>query len=164
MSEAGAAHVLASVRVALGEELPAEERLRRVCQILADGLEGYDWVGFYLVDPRTGRDLVLGPYVGAPTEHTRIPFGAGICGQAAEALETFVVRDVSAEENYLACSLEVRSEIVVPVFHEGRLVGELDIDSHQLARFGGEDQRIVEEVASLAGPACATAVAEGHAA
>lgn len=82
---------------------------------------------------------MLGPYVGAATDHTRISFGQGICGQAAEREEAFVIQDVSRESNYLACSLTVKSEIVVPVFKEGVVVGELDIDSHVLSPFSATD-------------------------
>jgi len=124
------AALLQRAREAAGGSQGPAERLQTICRLLRDGLEGYDWVGFYLVDPAADRSLVLGPYEGEPTEHTRIPFGRGICGQAAERGETVVVDDVSQESNYLACSTAVQSEIVVPVYHGGSLVGELDIDSH----------------------------------
>ena len=124
-----------------------EETLTRICQLLSDEIDYFDWVGFYLVDPNKERELVLGPYVGAETDHNRIGFGQGICGQAAETEKTFVIQDVSKEDNYLACSLNVKSEIVVPVFKGGRLVGELDIDSHVLAPFDDNDQRYLEIIA-----------------
>ena len=127
--------------------------LRGICQLLHDEVEGYDWVGFYLVDPPGSRELALGPFVGAPTEHVRIPFGKGVCGRAAELRSTVVVDDVSRESNYLACSLNVRSEIVLPIFRKDELVGELDIDSHQLSRFGSDDRaflsRVVETVSAV---------------
>lgn len=107
-----------------------EEKLQQICQLLADEVEVFDWVGFYVVDPDAERELVLGPYVGEATDHTRIPFGKGICGQAAETNETFVVQDVSQADNYLSCSIHVKSEIVVPVKKDGKFVAELDIDSH----------------------------------
>ena len=90
-------------------------------------MEHYDWVGFYLAE---GRELVLGPFVGAPTEHVRIAFGHGVCGQVAESGETLVVPDVAAEANYLSCGSAVRSEVVVPIFADGEFVAQLDIDSH----------------------------------
>ena len=118
--------------------------LQRVATLLRREVPHYDWVGFYLVV--AGRRLELGPYDGEPTEHTSIQFGSGICGQAAEREETFVVQDVSRETNYLSCSAKVKSEIVVPVFKAGRIVGELDIDSHQLEAFTAEDRAFLEEL------------------
>jgi L-methionine (R)-S-oxide reductase len=120
--------------------------LQAVCDLLAGRVDHYDWVGFYLADGES-ETLVLGPFVGAPTEHVRIPFGEGICGQAAARRETLVVPDVSAEANYLACSLAVRSEIVVPVMRGGRFVAEIDIDSHTLSAFADADRALLEGVA-----------------
>jgi L-methionine (R)-S-oxide reductase len=142
----------------LAEAGPAPaSALQATCALLAERVAHYDWVGYYLVDPESPRELFLGPYVGEPTEHGRIPFGRGICGQAAETEETFIVQDVTAESNYLSCSLSVRSEIVVPVFHEGRIVGEIDIDSHALAPFTEEDRALLERVAELTAPLCEAA-------
>ncbi len=131
---------------------PGESRAKAeaICRRLRDRVDHYDWVGFYLVDPDAERELVLGPYVGEPTEHTRIPFGRGICGQAAETEETFVIQDVSKETNYLSCSVHVRSEIVVPMFKDGALIGELDIDSHALAPFTDEDEAFLAAVCDAA--------------
>ena len=121
-----------------------ENTLQNVCVILSERIPYFDWVGFYLVDREREGELVLGPFVGAPTEHVRIPFGKGICGQAAERKETFVVQDVSQEDNYLACSVEVKSEIVVPIMSGDRVLGELDIDSHELEPFSDVDRRYLE--------------------
>jgi GAF domain-containing protein len=154
------AALLQRAREAAGGSQGPAERLQTICRLLRDGLEGYDWVGFYLVDPAADRSLVLGPYEGEPTEHTRIPFGRGICGQAAERGETVVVDDVSQESNYLACSTAVQSEVVVPVYHGGSLVGELDIDSHRSARFGPEDRAFVEAVAGISAPLVAALAAQ----
>jgi len=123
--------------------------LQSVCALLADRVAHYDWVGFYLVDPDADQELVLGPYVGAPTEHTRIPFGRGICGQAAATEATFIIQDVTQETNYLSCSPHVLSEIVVPIFKDGMVAGELDIDSHILAPFTDADQAFLDEVCKL---------------
>ena len=109
----------------------------------------YDWVGFYLTDPEKKDELVLGPYEGDPTEHTRIPFGRGICGQAAATKETFVVQDVSKEDNYLSCSVHVKSEIVVPIIRDGEVLGELDIDSHTVEPFTDGDREFLERVCEL---------------
>lgn len=132
--------------------MDARQVMKTTCKLLAERVPHYDWVGFYLVDGENERELVLGPYVGEPTEHTRIGFGQGICGQAAEREETFVVPDVAEQDNYLSCSLRVRSEIVVPIFREGRVVGEIDIDSHTVDPFGPEDRIFLERIASLLGP------------
>ncbi len=124
------------------------EKLKTICQSLRDGVAYYDWVGFYIVDA-SKRDLVLGPFAGEPTEHVRIPFGKGICGQAAERKETFIVQDVSKETNYLSCSPRVQSEIVVPIFKNGEILGELDIDSHTLSPFTPEDREFLEDVCQM---------------
>lgn len=134
-------------------QVPPAEVLRAVCRTLAERHDGYDWVGFYVVDPTNPTDLVLGPFVGAPTDHVRIPFGRGICGQAAEAGRTIVVGDVSAEDNYLACSLSVRSEIVLPVWADGRIIAELDLDSHAPDRFSPRDEALLTAVCSRVVPA-----------
>ena len=126
-----------------------EEKLHAICALLEREVAHYDWVGFYLVDPARERELVLGPFVGAPTEHTRIAFGQGICGQAADTEMTFVIQDVSQETNYLSCSPHVQSEIVVPIFKDGAIVGEIDIDSHALAPFADADNVFLEQVAAL---------------
>ena len=128
--------------------LERNEKLQAICELLHDSVDYYDWVGFYLVDAPKA-ELVLGPFAGEPTEHVRIPFGRGICGQAAERKETFTVQDVSKESNYLACSPRVQSEIVVPILKDGQVVGELDIDSHVLSPFGREDVELLEGICSL---------------
>jgi len=117
-----------------------EQAMYLVCEYLHETDDTYDWVGFYVVDPETGVDLVLGPYTGAPTGHTRIPFGRGVCGRAASDRQPIVVPDVRTESNYLSCSIHVRSEIVVPVILEGRLIGVLDIDSHTPDAFDETDR------------------------
>ena len=109
-------------------------------------------VGFYLVDPHTSRELVLGPFAGEPTEHTRIAFGEGICGQAADTGKLFLIQDVMKETNYLSCSPNVRSEMVVPIFIGQKIVGELDIDSHKLHPFTKADSDLLEHVCRLVGP------------
>lgn len=123
-----------------------EVKLQEVCQLLADKIEVFDWVGFYIADPDADRELVLGPYVGEPTDHVRIPFGKGICGQAAESLETFVVQDVNKASNYLSCSVHVKAEIVVPVMQGDKFVAELDIDSHTKDSITEEHQQLLEEI------------------
>jgi len=134
---------------------PPAETLERVCGLLRDAVPHYDWVGFYLVWPDEPRTLRLGPFVGAPTDHQRIPFGRGICGQVAERQESLVVPDVAAQDNYLACSLQVRAEVVVPVFVDGRFAGQLDIDSHTADPFAPEERPQLEELCARVAPVVA---------
>jgi len=123
-----------------------DDILQQICQLLSDKVDIFDWVGFYLVEPDADRELKLGPYVGEPTDHVRIPFGRGICGQAADTLETYVVQDVNEAENYLSCSVDVKSEIVVPVMKGDQLIGELDIDSHTKNAISDEHKVLCEKI------------------
>ena len=130
----------------------AQFLMDRIAKRLHEKMTRYNWVGFYMLEKESGRDmLVLGPFKGSMTPHTRIPLNQGICGAAASTGKTIVVDDVNADSRYLACSLETKSEIVVPVFVHGKVVGELDIDSHFLAAFKPEDQELVEYCANLVG-------------
>ena len=126
----------------------SEQKLKEICELLVDNIHYYDWVGFYLVDGLK-KELVLGPFVGDSTEHTRIPFGQGICGQAAEKERTIIVQDVKKETNYLACAPEVNSEIVVPIFKSGKVTAELDIDSHAFSPFTWEDREFLEYLCKI---------------
>ena len=108
----------------------------------------YNWTGFYFMNDEK-QQLEIGPYVGAYTDHTVIPYGRGICGQVAVSGKTFEVPDVHAQDNYLACSLATKSEIVVPIYKGEDLVGQIDIDSHQLDPFTQEDHDLLEEVANF---------------
>jgi L-methionine (R)-S-oxide reductase len=126
--------------------------MQEVCQLLHERMLKYNWVGFYLLEPGTQPPmLVLETFVGAMTPHTRIPLNQGICGAAASSGKTVVVDDVSKDSRYLACSLETKSEIVVPIFVQREVAGELDIDSHFSAAFGIEDQGLVQYCAELVG-------------
>lgn len=130
----------------------ADELMKGITVLLNRIMLKYNWVGFYLLDTEADPPmLVLGHYVGAMTPHTRIPLDEGICGAAASSGKTVVVDDVNRDSRYLACSLETKSEIVVPVFVRGKVAGELDIDSHFLAAFGHEDRELVEYCAQLVG-------------
>ena len=119
--------------------------------LIAGRLPLYNWVGFYMLDPDDENTLVLGPFHGAPTEHVRIPVTEGICGAAVAQAETVIIDDVSADPRYLACSLETKSEIVVPIYVHGKIAGEIDIDSHELKAFGADDRRFLEECAVVLG-------------
>jgi GAF domain-containing protein len=123
-----------------------------VCKLLHERMLKYNWVGFYMLEPgATPPALVLEAFVGAMTPHTRIPLNQGICGAAASSGKTIVVDDVSKDPRYLACSLETKSEIVVPIFVKGQVAGELDVDSHFPAAFGAEDQQLVQYCAEAVG-------------
>ncbi len=120
-------------------------RLTRVCHLLRDSIPHYDWVGFYF-HATDKPELHLRAFAGEQTPHTVIPFGKGICGQVAESDENFVVPDVELQDNYIACSVDVRSEIVVPLFKGGKNIGQIDIDSHKPDAFSEEDERFLEFV------------------
>lgn len=122
-------------------------KLKKICQVLDQEIPYFNWTGFYFKNGNKD-ELVLGPYVGAPTDHTVIPFGKGICGQVAVSNETFVVPDVTAQDNYLACSMETKSEIVVPIIKNGENIGQIDIDSHTVNAFSLEDRQLLEWLCS----------------
>lgn len=125
------------------------EKLFAVCELLADEVPTFDWVGFYLVAEDAENELVLGPFVGASTDHNRIPFGVGICGQVALSHETFVSQDVTKEDNYLACSVDVNSEIVVPIMANDTFVAQLDIDSHTKNSITDEHKEALEKICKM---------------
>ena len=130
----------------------AQDLMQAMVKLLHDRMLKYNWVGFYLLEPGAQPPmLVLGAFEGAMTPHTRIPLNQGICGAAASSGQTVVVDDVNKDPRYLACSLETKSEIVVPVFVHGKVVGELDIDSHFPAAFTTEHQELVQHCAQLVG-------------
>ena len=120
-------------------------KMQAICELLKENVPYYDWVGFYF---RNGdkEELKLGPYAGTPTDHTIIPFGKGICGQVAVSNQNFVVPDVKAQDNYIACSVTVKAEIVVPLFLNGVNIGQIDIDSNTPDPFSEEDERFLEFV------------------
>jgi len=122
-----------------------DTRLQLLCDFLKAEVPHYDWVGFYFINGDK-EELKLGPYAGTPTDHDIIPFGKGICGQVAISNQNFVVPDVQAQDNYIACSISVKSEIVIPLFIEGKNVGQIDIDSNTPDPFTEEDERFLEFV------------------
>lgn len=132
--------------------LSVEHLMSSIVNRLAQHFSKYNWVGFYMLEKGAQEPtLVLGPFAGAPTPHTRIPLHQGICGAAAASGQTVVVDDVHSDPRYLPCSIETKSEIVVPIFVRGEVVGELDIDSHLPAAFGPDDRQLVEHCARLVG-------------
>ncbi|UCD18559.1 MAG: GAF domain-containing protein [Candidatus Zixiibacteriota bacterium] len=141
--------LLRQIHAIIGGNRSRNEKLESVCRLLRETVSYYDWVGFYLVDPERDRELILGPFAGEPTEHTRIRFGVGICGQAAATGKTHLVDDVSKESNYLACNINVKSEIVVPMVKEGVMIGQIDIDSHTIGAFSSDDEAFLKQVCQL---------------
>jgi L-methionine (R)-S-oxide reductase len=134
------------IRRELAHTADATQAMRRTVEILKASVPDYTWVGIYQL---FGNELVLGPFVGKPSPHTHIPLGRGICGAAAADKATIIVDDVNADPRYLACSLETRSEIVVPIMRGNDVLGEIDIDSDRPAAFGTDDRRLLEAVAAL---------------
>lgn len=125
-----------------------DDLLLQICTLLKQEVYHYDWVGFYILDQEK-NELVLGTFVGKPTQHTHIAVGKGICGQVAASGQTMIVQDVTQVENYISCGLEVQSEIVVPVMKDGKFVAELDIDSHSPAPFTEADNEFLSKVCDL---------------
>ena len=126
-------------------------KMQQLCNLLDAKLETYDWTGFYSADEEN-KTLLLGPYKGEPTSHTSIPFGKGICGQAAESKKTFLIDNVSEQSNYISCSIHVKSEVVVPILKHGLVVGQIDVDSHTPAAFSKKDQDLLEHICSELAP------------
>jgi GAF domain-containing protein len=122
-----------------------DDILHKICTLLKERVFHYDWVGFYILEQST-NNLILGPYAGKTTDHTSIPVGKGVCGQVAESKKAKVVQDVSAEDNYISCSIDVQSEIVVPIIKNGLFVAELDIDSNSPAPFTIDDEKFLKKI------------------
>lgn len=143
------AQTLKHIETLLAREPDCTRAMEGVVRALQSAVADYTWVGIYLLH---GNELVLGPYVGRPSPHTHIPVGRGICGAAAAEKATIVVDDVNADPRYLACSVDTRSEIVVPIMSESDVLGEIDIDSDRVAAFGPDDRELLEAVAARLAP------------
>ena len=141
--------VLDTIQSAIAAAADTDAALATATRLLHAGVPHYTWVGVYLLD---GNELVLGPFAGRPSPHTRIALGRGICGAAAAEEQTIIVDDVNKDPRYLACSLDTCSEIVVPIMLDGQVLGEIDIDSDKLAAFGPADKDFLEQVASHLAP------------
>ena len=125
----------------------SDDVLQDTVVYLCDNFEHYSWVGIYIVE---GNDLILGPWKGPhATEHTRIPIGRGVCGSAAASGNTEIVDDVHSDNRYLACFVSTKSEIVVPIKKQGRIIGEIDIDSDKPAAFTDEDRYFLEKISDM---------------
>ena len=122
--------------------------LNKICEHLQQNIDHYDWVGFYFHHQAKPK-LILKAFAGEPTEHVEIPFGKGICGQVAESNANFRVDDVNDQENYIACNIETKSELVVPLFVDGQNIGQIDIDSHQKNAFSAEDEELLRKINEL---------------
>jgi L-methionine (R)-S-oxide reductase len=146
MTDTDPDQLLTAVRSAIAAAPNGNAAMQQAVRLLKDGMPHYTWVGIYLID---GEELVLGPFLGKPSPHTRIPLGRGICGAAATEKQTIIVDDVNADPRYLACSLETKSEIVVPIMNGSDVLGEIDIDSDRPAAFGAADRALLERIASL---------------
>src|SRR5829696_5390843 len=110
MTDMDRAGLLTAIRSGVASAPNPKAAMTQALRLLKDALPHYTWAGIYLLE---GDELVLGPYLGKPSPHTRIPLGRGICGAAATEKTTIIVDDVNADTRYLACSIETRSEIVV---------------------------------------------------
>lgn len=146
MTDMDRSGLVTAISSAIAAAPNADSAMKQTVGLLRDGVPEYTWVGIYLLD---GNELVLGPYVGRPSPHTRIPLGRGICGAAAAEKSTIIVDDVNADSRYLACSIETKSEIVVPIMRGNEVLGEIDIDSDRPAAFGTADRELLEPIAAL---------------
>lgn len=121
--------------------------LQDVVNFLYENFEKYSWIGIYVVE---GNDLVLGPWKGLQaTEHTKIPIGKGICGSAAASGKTEIIPDVNADNRYLSCFISTKSEIVLPIKKDGKIIAEIDIDSDKKDAFTRGDKEFLEKVADM---------------
>lgn len=120
--------------------------LRREAMSLLSGLEGWNWCGIYRLE---GETLILDEYVGAATDHTHIPVGRGVCGTAVAENRNQVIPDVQALDNYLACSLETKSELVVLIREGSTILGQIDIDGHKVGQFSCEEEAFLDQMAVI---------------
>ena len=149
MRSLGNTEVLKEIKTILkGSKTDILSGLKKCCHFLEENIPHFDWVGFYFADFQT-KNLYLKAFSGKPTDHTTIPFGNGICGQVALSNKNLMVPDVKLQDNYIACSLEVKSELVVPLFFEGKNIGQIDIDSNKLNPFCKEDELLLEACCNL---------------
>ena len=138
--------IIHQIKEIVNSKIKKEDILKEVVKILKNNFNYYNWVGIYLLD---GEELVLGPYLGKPSPHTRIRLNSGICGAAASQKKSIIIPDVKSDPRYLACSLETKSEIVVPIMTREEVWGEIDIDSDRLDAFTEEDKHLLEEICSI---------------
>ena len=140
--------LLKEIKLYLETSSSFEESLKWVCNLLKKRVEKYHWVGYYMNDEKNKR-LVLKCFSGKPTSHKIIPYGKGVCGQVANKKKTIIVDDVEREENYISCNIDVKSEIVVPLFLNNIIMGQIDIDSNFPSAFNSHDELFLIEINSL---------------
>ena len=146
MTDIDRSDLLTAISSAVAASPTIDSAMQQTVRLLKAAVPYYTWVGIYVVE---GDELVLGPYLGKPSPHVRIPLNKGICGAAVSEKATIVVDDVNADPRYLACSIETKSEIVVPIMRGSEPVGEIDIDSDQPSAFGDRDRALLEPVAAM---------------
>jgi len=144
-------HIISETKQILNRDKERDAKLLSICELLEKEIVTFDWVGFYFADPEGKEELHLGPFVGERTDHNRIPFGRGICGQVAVSHQTFISQNVHEEDNYIACSVDVQSEIVVPIMKGDAFVAQIDIDSNTRGSITKEQRELLEEIAQLLG-------------
>ena len=132
-----------SITTIIDSDNTVSKKLQLICNLLKQEVEYYDWVGFYFKN-EDKEELKLAEYAGEATEHTIIPFGKGICGQVAVSNKNFIVPNVEAQDNYISCGWKVKSEIVIPIFVNGKNIGQIDIDSHTINPFSKNDELLLE--------------------
>ncbi len=140
--------LLKEIKLYLETSSSFEESLKWICNLLKKRIEKYHWVGYYMNDEKNKR-LVLKCFSGKPTSHKIIPYGKGVCGQVANKKKTIIVDDVESEENYISCNIDVKSEIVVPLFLNNIIMGQIDIDSNFPSAFNSHDELFLIEINSL---------------
>jgi len=140
--------LLKEIKLYLETSSSFEESLKWICNLLKKRVEKYHWVGYYMNDEKNKR-LVLKCFSGKPTSHKIIPYGKGVCGQVANKKKTIIVDDVESEENYISCNIDVKSEIVVPLFLNNIIIGQIDIDSNFPSAFNSHDELFLIEINSL---------------
>ena len=136
------AQIFEKISKIIAADFKKSDKLQKICDFLRDEVPHYDWVGFYFKNDDR-EELKLHEFSGKPTEHTLIPFGRGICGQVAVSNQNFVVQDVTEQDNYISCGIDVKSEIVIPIFKNGENIGQIDIDSHRKAPFTKDDEDLL---------------------
>ena len=122
--------------------------LEKICNLLEEKIDYYDWVGFYFID-KNKKKLILRSFAGKPTEHEEIPIGKGICGQVAKISKSLIIDDVSNEKNYISCDIDVKSEIVVPLFVNGLNIGQIDVDSKKINAFDKNVENFLKQINEL---------------
>ncbi|MDZ7808490.1 MAG: GAF domain-containing protein [Gracilimonas sp.] len=145
-------HIISETKRILDRNSDRDEKLLAICELIEKEVDTFDWVGFYFADPEGKEELHLGPFVGEPTDHNRIPFGSGICGQVAVSHKTFISQNVHEEDNYIACSVDVQSEIVVPIMKGDKFVAQFDIDSNTRGSITKDQRKLLENIAQLLEP------------